>query len=105
MRADWSCCGDLKSLRVALVHQPCAPPAGARAENARSVHAGFAESAAVSIDTQMESTGAAPLLAMAAFVQEDPQYSNLGKWFEPVARKLLAAVSSRGQSHSWHVQA
>mgnify|MGYP001811152308 CR=1 FL=1 len=54
---------------------------------------GFAESAAVRLETQLESTGAAPLLAMAAFIQESPQYAKLDKWFGPVARKLLSAVS------------
>lgn len=59
---------------------------------------GFADNSAVSINSEMEVMGSAPLLAMAAFVQEDPEYSSLQRWFYPVARKLLMAVGGRA---SW----
>jgi len=56
---------------------------------------GFADNAAISINTQMELTGAAPLLALAAFIQEAPDFKSLNQWFQPVARKLLIAVRCR----------
>jgi hypothetical protein len=57
----------------------------------RDTAQGFADTAAVGFGIQLQQM-LAPLLALATFIHDQPNYPTLARRFEPIAKELLAAV-------------